>query len=103
MVAIAAAQPDPAAVTRLSGIPSYNAQLRTTCVATLLRGGHAVNALPQRAEVTVNCRILPTEPVEEVQQTLVRVVADEQTSITPIGAPTPSPASPRMQRLVEAI
>src|SRR5262249_54494212 len=59
--AILAGRPDPAALSavRLSGNPVYNAQLRTTCVATMLDGGHAGNALPQAARATVNCRILP--------------------------------------------
>ena len=45
--------------------PTYNAQMRTTCVATLLEAGTVENALPQTARATVNCRILPDEPVEE--------------------------------------
>ena len=68
--------------------------MRTTCVATMLEGGHAVNALPQTARASVNCRILPGEPVEEVQRTLARVVADERISVTPVGTPVPSPPSP---------
>jgi acetylornithine deacetylase/succinyl-diaminopimelate desuccinylase-like protein len=54
----------------LSSIPRYNAQIRTTCVATRLEGGHADNALPQRAKATVNCRLLPDEKPEFVQQEL---------------------------------
>ena len=71
---------DPAAVERLSKTVRYNAQMRTTCVATMLEGGHAANALPQTARATVNCRILPGEPVDEVLRTLVRVLADDQIS-----------------------
>ena len=70
-------------VERLSSKPVYNAQLRTTCVATMLEGGHAFNALPQTARATVNCRVLPGESVEEVRKTLVRVLADPQISVTP--------------------
>src|SRR5262249_48116527 len=72
------AQPDRAGIDRLSAKPGYNAQLRTTCVATLLEGGHAINALPQTARASVNCRILPGEPVEDVGATLVRVLADDK-------------------------
>jgi len=89
-----ASRMDPAAVERLSKTVRYNAQMRTTCVATMLEGGHAANALPQTARATVNCRILPGEPVDEVQRTLVRVLADDQISVTPIGTPVPSPPSP---------
>jgi acetylornithine deacetylase/succinyl-diaminopimelate desuccinylase-like protein len=54
----------------LSEDASFNAQLRTTCVATMLEGGHAANALPQRARATVNCRLLPGEDAAFVQREL---------------------------------
>src|SRR4029077_16888427 len=59
-------RPYPASLSlvRLSANPVYNAQLRTTCVATMLEGGHAYNALPQIARATVNCRVMPGEPVD---------------------------------------
>ena len=68
--------PDAQAVERLSGRPSDNAVMRTNCVATRLAGGHANNALPQRAEANVNCRILPGHSPEEVRQQLIKVIAD---------------------------
>src|SRR6184192_4663178 len=67
--------PDSAAVARLSGIPFYNSKLRTTCVATMMQAGHAENALPQSARLTVNCRILPGEPASDVEATLRRLAA----------------------------
>jgi acetylornithine deacetylase/succinyl-diaminopimelate desuccinylase-like protein len=73
---------DSEAVAQLSGVPLYNATLRTTCVATLMQAGHATNALPQKATANVNCRILPQTPIEEVQRTLVQVLADEQIAVT---------------------
>ena len=103
MRSVVSASPDPAAVARLSAMPAYNAQLRTTCVATLLEGGHAVNALPQTARASVNCRILPGVPVEEVQKTLVRVLADEQISLTPLGTPTLSPPSALDDKIMKPI
>src|SRR5688572_1367934 len=57
--------------------PSWNGMLRTTCVATMIEGGHAENALPQRAKANVNCRILPGTTIEAVQEQLRRLVADE--------------------------
>jgi len=66
----------------------------------MLEAGHAENALPQVARATVNCRILPGEPHEDVQHTLVRVLADDQISVTPIGSPTLSPASPLSPELM---
>jgi len=73
---------DAAAAERLSANPVLNAQLRTTCVATMLEAGHAENALPQRAAATVNCRVLPGESVDEVDRALRRVVADTAVAIT---------------------
>ena len=74
--------PEPAAIQRLSAMPYYNSLLRTTCVATMLAGGHAANALPQSARATVNCRIFPGEDPEEVRQTLVRVVGNPNVGVT---------------------
>ena len=90
-----AERPDPSTLSfvRLAANPVYNAQLRTTCVATMLEGGHAVNALPQLARAKVNCRIMPGEPVAEVQATLERVLADDQISVTQIDQPVLSDPS----------
>jgi acetylornithine deacetylase/succinyl-diaminopimelate desuccinylase-like protein len=76
--------PDPSAIKHLSTIPYFNALLRTTCVATMLAGGHAPNALPQSARATVNCRIFPGEDPEEVRKTLERIVADPGVKVTTI-------------------
>lgn len=94
MRSLASPQPDAAAIARLSNTIRYNAQMRTTCVATMLSGGHAVNALPQTARAGVNCRVLPGEGIDEVHKTLVRVIADDQVSVTPTSRPVPSPPSP---------
>ena len=86
---------DPAAARRLSAAaPYYNAQLRTTCVATRLFGGHADNALPQVAQATVNCRILPDQPPDSVEAVLRRVLADSAIHLSRDRPPTLSPASP---------
>ena len=100
--------PDPDAIRRLSAIPYYNSLLRTTCVATLLSGGHAPNALPQSARANINCRIFPGEDPEEVRKTLVRVAADPKLAVTavhektadgeniPVVAVPPSPLLPEL-------
>ncbi|MEA2998873.1 MAG: hypothetical protein QOK17_706 [Sphingomonadales bacterium] len=62
--------------------PAWNAILRTTCVATMLDGGHATNALPQRAGANVNCRIFPDSSVEEVRRRLEQVIGDPQVKVT---------------------
>src|ERR1700691_4074954 len=69
-------QPDDKAVARLSRDPIDNSTIHTTCVATRLNGGHANNALPQRAEANVNCRILPGHTAGEGRQELIKVFAD---------------------------
>jgi acetylornithine deacetylase/succinyl-diaminopimelate desuccinylase-like protein len=86
--------PDSAAVARLSAVPFYNSKLRTTCVATMLAAGHAENALPQAARVTVNCRILPGEPPAGVEATLRRLAGDDRVTVSTVYTPIPSPPSP---------
>ncbi len=76
MRAILRTPPDAAAIERLSRNVRDHATVRTTCVTTRLRGGHANNALPQQAQATVNCRILPAHSPEEVRQTLAQVIAN---------------------------
>jgi acetylornithine deacetylase/succinyl-diaminopimelate desuccinylase-like protein len=73
--------PDPAAVAKLSADPFFNSELRTTCVATILAAGHAPNALPQRAEANVNCRILPGHTPGEIRRELQKIVADPKVTV----------------------
>ncbi len=104
MAAVAGPAPDAGAIRRLSDVsPLYNAQLRTTCVATELSGGHAENALPQTATATVNCRMLPGTPSEEVQGMLSRVVADTAVKVSVVTAATPSPPSPLTAAIMDPI
>ena len=94
MRAIARNPLDSASAARLSMSPFYNAQLRTTCVPTMIEGGHAPNALPQRARAVVNCRILPGETPAETRAILIRVVADDSVRVTPIDDGSAAPAAP---------
>lgn len=80
-----------------------NSRLRSTCVATLLEGGHAMNALPQRATATVNCRILPDETVAQVQARLVAAVADTGVTVSVLRQDAASPTSPLTPELLRAI
>lgn len=73
---IAASKDDQEAIARLRKDPSANAILHTNCVATQIQGGHAPNALPQRATANVNCRIFPGHTQEEIRQVLIKVVND---------------------------
>jgi acetylornithine deacetylase/succinyl-diaminopimelate desuccinylase-like protein len=105
MRAVLSDKPDPAAMSfvRLAANPVYNAQLRTTCVATMLEGGHAVNALPQLATAKVNCRIMPGEPVDGVKATLERVLADDRITVTQIDKAVLSAPSPLHEEIMGAI
>jgi acetylornithine deacetylase/succinyl-diaminopimelate desuccinylase-like protein len=73
--------PEPQAIRRLSASTLDRGMVHTTCVATRLQAGHANNALPQRAEAVVNCRILPGHSAEEIRHTLVGIVADPRIAV----------------------
>jgi acetylornithine deacetylase/succinyl-diaminopimelate desuccinylase-like protein len=112
MKAVAKEPPDPVAVQRLSESPYYNSLLHTTCVATMLSGGHAPNALPQTARANVNCRIFPGEDPEEVRKTLEQVTNDpkvkitERTQVSPDGKVipvVPVPPSPLLPEVTQAM
>jgi acetylornithine deacetylase/succinyl-diaminopimelate desuccinylase-like protein len=99
---------DDSALSRIAAAdPLWNAFLRTTCIPTLIGGGHAANAQPQRAEANVNCRIMPGESVEGVRGRLVDVVADPAVDITLADEPGPQSVAPppeaRIMAPVEAI
>ncbi|HEV7410961.1 MAG TPA: M20/M25/M40 family metallo-hydrolase [Bradyrhizobium sp.] len=95
--------PSTMSFTRLAANPFYNAQLRTTCVATMLEGGHAINALPQLASAKVNCRVMPGEPVEEIKATLERVLADDQIVVTQLNQPVLSAPSALHEEIMGTI
>ena len=84
MVALAKDPNDHAAEAVVSKDRTYHSMLRTTCVATLLEGGHANNALPQRATANVNCRMFPGRTVEETQAALAAAIGDPRVTITPV-------------------
>jgi acetylornithine deacetylase/succinyl-diaminopimelate desuccinylase-like protein len=81
MRAILATPPDLAAAARLAAEPSFNANFRTTCVATRLSAGHANNALAQTAQANVNCRIFPGHSPEEIRQQLIALFADPKLTV----------------------
>ena len=82
MIAIAANPDDKAAEALLSSDPLLNSTLRTSCVATLLSGGHAQNALPQRASANINCRIFPGETIEGTAAKLAEVIGNPAITVT---------------------
>ncbi len=102
MRAVAAEPPDQPAAARLSRSPFFNAQLRTTCVATTVTAGHANNALPQLARAVVNCRILPGLPVAAVEA-VIRRLAGDKVNVTVIEPPIASPPSALTPALLSRI
>ena len=112
MKAFAANPADQKAIATLTARPDKVGTIGTTCVATMMSGGHALNALPQRATANVNCRIFPGEDPQEVRATLERVAADPQVSVTIVpqldsaGKPVPVvtvPPSPLLPEVVQAM
>ena len=79
---------------------TFHSMLRTTCVATMLDGGHANNALPQRAGANVNCRMFPGDPVENVRMQLARAAGNPAITVTPSGDISPTPPPPPLTPLV---
>lgn len=97
-----------AAAKTLAANPSYNAVLHTTCIPTLLNAGHANNALPQRADANINCRIFPGTTPQQVRDKLQELVADPEIKVTladkrsevPKG---PQPLTPKIFQPVESV
>jgi acetylornithine deacetylase/succinyl-diaminopimelate desuccinylase-like protein len=103
MVRFADDPEDEAATDRLALESSYVGTTRTTCVVTMLKAGHAENALPQSATATVNCRIFPGIPVAEVEQTLKDVVDNAEIEFVLLDEPTESPISELREDVVAAV
>jgi len=94
MVALSKNPNDKAAEAIVSKDRQYHSMLRTTCVATLLEGGHANNALPQRAAANVNCRIFPGETVEGTRAALVAAIGDPGVKVTLVPPVRPTAVPP---------
>jgi acetylornithine deacetylase/succinyl-diaminopimelate desuccinylase-like protein len=97
---------DGAAADAIEANPLEVGLTRTRCVATMLKGGHADNALPQMAQATVNCRIMPGVEPKDVQAELQQM-AGPNVEVIPdpnyIGVPTPaSPLRPDVLKAVTA-
>jgi acetylornithine deacetylase/succinyl-diaminopimelate desuccinylase-like protein len=103
--AVLSGQTDPASppVMRLSDNTGYNAQLRTTCITTMLQAGTAFNALPQLATATVNCRVMPGEPIDGVKATLQKVIGDDQIAVAQIDTATTSDPSALSEQVIGPI
>lgn len=107
MARLAANPADQSAEAIVAADRTMNALLRTTCVATLLEGGHAANALPQRAKANINCRIVPGEDGATTRAALIKAIADPRITVTPVGRvrplAVPPPLDPRIMGPAEKL
>jgi acetylornithine deacetylase/succinyl-diaminopimelate desuccinylase-like protein len=103
MRAVAQKPPDLQAAERLSANVRSNAQLRTTCVATLISGGHAENALPQRAKATIQCRMMPGDSAENVERQLIETLRDPAIRVSMDAPPIISPESPPTPQIMDEV
>ena len=106
MRAIVANQNDAAASATVSRDPRYRSMLRTTCVATMLSGGHARNALPQKATANVNCRMAPGHDPADVRDGLIKAIGDTGVSVSRGPAmehASPSPLTPEVMGPIEKL
>jgi acetylornithine deacetylase/succinyl-diaminopimelate desuccinylase-like protein len=107
MVAIAQNPNDKAAEAELNKDRGFHSMLRTTCVATLLDGGHAENALPQRAGANINCRMFPGDSMENVKSQLEKAIGDPKVKLVPLqpirGKATPPPLDPKVIGVMEKV
>ena len=103
MRALVANPRDENAAAVLTRDPRYSAMLRTVCVATMLSGGHATNALPQLAEANINCRLYPTDTASKVRDELARVIADTSVQVIIRSQRPAAPPSPLLPELMEPV
>jgi len=94
---------DKTASDRLATESSYVGTTRTTCVVTMLRAGHAENALPQSATATVNCRVFPGVPTVGVEEALKKVIGNDAVQFKVIYPPTESPVSELREEIRAAV
>ena len=106
MRAIVANPNNAKAAATISRDPRYRSMLRTTCVATMLAGGHARNALPQAASANVNCRMAPGHDPADVRARLIKAIGDTGVSVSPapqMSHAAPSPLTPEIMQPIEKL
>jgi acetylornithine deacetylase/succinyl-diaminopimelate desuccinylase-like protein len=103
MQALAAPKLNLDAAKRVAGDPPFNALLHSTCVATMLSGGHQENALAQSASATVQCRIMPDETVDGTKAAIEAAVADPGITVKPLGTVVSAGESPLNPSLIASV
>ena len=106
MKAAGQSMPDTAVINRLSMFPYYNALMRSTCITTVVDAGNSVNALPQSAKATINCRLIPGVGEEETEKKIIQVLSDTGIHVSirmELKSGPPSPVTPEIMNKVEQI
>jgi acetylornithine deacetylase/succinyl-diaminopimelate desuccinylase-like protein len=102
MTRFAANPQDESAAAEIAKVPTEIGKTRTTCVATMLRGGHASNALPQTATATVSCRIFP-DTSDRRRQEYAGASRREECASELLGSTPPAGASPLRKDVLAAL
>ena len=103
MLDAGSSSPSPGAIARLASQVETNILMRTTCVATMIDGGQGESALPQRARAVIQCRVIPSERVEDVEKALATTIGDPAVTLSVFTPPTPSPESPPSPKVIGAV
>ena len=103
MKALVASPNDAESAAVVTRDPRYNAMLRTVCVATMLNGGHATNALPQLAEANINCRLYPTATATQVREQIVRAIGDTSVEVIIRSQRPASPSSTLLPEVMDPV
>lgn len=103
MESLASPSPGPDAVARLSELVDTNVLMRTTCIATQISGGHAESALPQRARATLQCRVIPGEPLPSIRAQLVKALDDPSLVVSEVDLSEESPDSPLSAKVMHTV
>src|SRR5207248_565849 len=100
MLALSKSSLDMKVAARAAGDVELNSILHSTCVATMLNAGVQENALPARAQATVQCRIMPDETMESTNAALEKAVADPAIQVSLVGYVVSAPESPPTKALL---
>jgi len=94
MVALSQGSTDPEVLKLVNSDRYFHSLQRTTCVATMIEGGHAVNALPQKVTANVNCRIFPGHDPVKIMDELKQVIGDPKIQVSRAREDKPLASSP---------
>src|SRR5450432_587253 len=106
MKAAAQNNPDTMVINRLATFPYYNALMRTTCITTVVEAGNSINALPQSAKATINCRLIPGTTQSEIEKNIIQILGDSGIHVSirmELKNGPASPLNPEIMNKVEQV